>query len=216
MEHLNGEGVGQGAHRLHDLTRGADGTCNDHLTLGSIGHLARQFGGDAAQLMHAVLRVVQLEAGGIGAEGIGQEQIAARIHRETIELGDLGGLVGVPQFGRVARHQPHVEQIGARGPIGEQCALFSEKIGECVAHGGSCWVWEFRLMSRGPLGGNLIIFIFIMRAGGKAAPRCQDRSAGGQLVSLSSCALASAIRLCILPRIVASSARSPRSPETLR
>ena len=88
--------------------------------------------------MCAFGRVMQFQARGIGTKTVGQENVTARVHCTAIERIDFLGLVGVPKLRRIARHQPHVEEVRARGPIGQKGAFFGKELFKCVGHAGAC------------------------------------------------------------------------------
>jgi hypothetical protein len=127
VKHLDRKGVGQGAHRGHDLSGRTHRPGHDHRPIGPVGHLATDFGGGPVELTHAPLGIVQLQPRRIRPEGVCQKQIAARLDRTGIERDDLRGRVGVPQLRRVARLQPHVEQVGAGRAIGEDPVALGQK-----------------------------------------------------------------------------------------
>jgi len=65
---------------------------------------------------------------------LSQEQIAASGHRPLIQRGDLGRFIGIPHFGRVARHQPGVEQVGAGRPICKDDVMGLQHGGKGIGH----------------------------------------------------------------------------------
>ena len=79
---------------------------------------------------------MQFQTCRIAAKGVGQEQVAARIHRLGIKAFDPVGMLIVPHFGGIARLQAHVEEIGAGGPIGENPIAGGKHLGEGVCHLG--------------------------------------------------------------------------------
>jgi hypothetical protein len=86
----------------------------------AVGHLAPDLGGDRGSARTPDLRVVQLQPRRRAAEGVGQEQVRCRPRPRRDRAWRSCRAVDVPQLGRVARLQPHVEQRGSGGAIGEE------------------------------------------------------------------------------------------------
>ena len=92
-----------------NLARWPHRACDDYRMPGAIGHLAGDFRASTVQFAHPVLAVVEFQPGGITAEDVGKKQIAARIDRTLVERRHIRDPVDIPEFGRVACGQPHVE-----------------------------------------------------------------------------------------------------------
>ena len=134
VEHLDRQFVGQRPHRHHDVPGRPDRTGDHDGPARRIGDLAAQFGPKAVQLPHAVLAVMQLQAGRVAAEGVGQEDVAARIHGVGIQLLDPVRVIHVPEFRCIARRQAHVEQVGPGCPVGHQPVTGFKQAGKSVGH----------------------------------------------------------------------------------
>ena len=82
---------------------------------------ARAFAaGGHIDLAHPVLGLVQLEPVAVAAEGVGQDDVGARLDEAAMQSLHALGMLEVPHFRRVAGDQAHLEQIGAGGAVGEQ------------------------------------------------------------------------------------------------
>ena len=60
-----------------------------------------EFGTDPVQLTNPVLGVVQFQARGCAAEGVGQKQVAAGVNRTLVQSADFIRCFDIPQLGRV-------------------------------------------------------------------------------------------------------------------
>ena len=90
-EGVDGVLIGQRAERDQQFAGRADGTGDDDLAAGLVGHRAGDFGGALVELMNAVLRMVQLQPMARAAEGIGQDDVGAGIDEVLVQRGDLFG-----------------------------------------------------------------------------------------------------------------------------
>ncbi len=106
--------------RRHDLAGRPDRGGDDDRAAGRVRDLARQRHAGGVDLAHPALGAVQLQPAGIAAERVGQEDVAARLDRAAVEAADVVRLVEVPELGRLARGEAHVEEVGAGGAIGHQ------------------------------------------------------------------------------------------------
>ena len=141
---LLGEGVdrlviGHRAERHEQLAGRADRARDDHLAAGLVGDAARDLGGALVQLVHAILRIVQLQPLARAAEGIGEDDVGAGIDEILVQRRDLFRGRLVPQFRRLAGFQPHVEQVGAGRAVGQQYAFFGKQRVDGVGHGNAAF-----------------------------------------------------------------------------
>ena len=137
---LLGEGVdrlviGHGAERHQQFAGRADRAGHDHLAAGLVGDGAGDLGGALVQRVDAILRMMQLQPVAGAAEGVGEDDVGAGVDEILVQAGDRLGRGLVQQFRRLAGLQPHGEQIGAGGAIGEQHALFGDQGFDRIGHG---------------------------------------------------------------------------------
>ena len=129
-------GDGERAERLEQLAGRAD-VAGDHDLAAAAGALvvgdaAGDAGGQLVQLGDAVLGLVQLQAIARAAEAIGEDDVGAGRDHGAVQRLDAVDVIDVPQLGRVAGEQAHVEQVGAGGAIGQQEGPLREQAGEAV------------------------------------------------------------------------------------
>ena len=77
---------------------------------------------------------MQRESVPVAAEGIGQDDVGTRFDEPAVQLLDPLGVLDVPEFGRVARRESHLEVVGPRGTVGEQHPTGGEQIGKGRGH----------------------------------------------------------------------------------
>ena len=63
---------------------------------------------------------MQLETVTIAAEGVGQDDVGARLDELAVQRAHAVGKLEIPDFRRVARDEAHLEIIGAGGTVGEE------------------------------------------------------------------------------------------------
>ena len=124
---------GQRSNGLHDFAGGAHAAGDSHGAAAGVGHLAGDLRGTGIEFCHAALGVVQLKAVNRAAKAVGQNDVGARVYKVLVQLGDALGVLGVPQLGRVARHQAHVKQVAAGGAIGQKPGACGQQMGKAVA-----------------------------------------------------------------------------------
>ena len=137
VEHFHGGGMAQIAHRFHDIACWPDRACDDNWTTRSIGHVATDFSRLTGQFPRAMTGIMQFQTRGVATKGVGQEDVAASLNSQAVELFDAVGMLVIPEFRRIARCQPHIEQVCACCAVGQKPVTGFQKTGECVAH-GSC------------------------------------------------------------------------------
>ena len=118
-EGLLGVGNAGRTERLEDLAGRADVAGDQHRAPGAIGFGAGDGDRAAVQLGDAMFRVMQLEAKARAAEGIGQDDVGARIDEGALQIADPVRMRDVPQLRRFAGLEAALEQVAAHGAIGQ-------------------------------------------------------------------------------------------------
>ena len=72
------------------------------------------------ELEHAVLGVVQLQPVPVAAERVREDDVGARVDERPVQLLHPFGMVDVPELGRLARLEAHLEVVRAGRAVGEQ------------------------------------------------------------------------------------------------
>src|SRR6202035_2967837 len=75
----------------------------------------------------ALLELVQHQAPAVGPETVGQDDVRTRIDKRPMQALDPIGMLGVPEFGRIARGQAHGEKVGAGRAVRQQRPAFGQK-----------------------------------------------------------------------------------------
>ena len=132
---LFGEGLdsivmGECADGFHDLARGADGATDIDGAARCIGLRAGVLRGGDVELSHLALRIVELQAMAVAAEGIGEDDVRACLDEAAVQRAHPFRMIEIPHFRGVARFETHLEVIRARGPIGQQPGAGCEGFGE--------------------------------------------------------------------------------------
>ena len=112
--------MGEGADGCKNLPRRPDGTGDDDRMIGGIGFQPRQAGRLAVDLAHPIFSLVQLQTVGAAAEGIGQDDVGTGLDETAMVGAHPLGVLEIPQFRGIAGHQPRLEIIGPRRPVGQQ------------------------------------------------------------------------------------------------
>ena len=104
-ERLERVGLGELAERLEERARRSDRAGDHHRALGGLGHLAGELGGALRELADPGLGAVEREPVAVAAEGVGQDDVGARVDEPAVQVLDPVGVVDVPELGRLARRR---------------------------------------------------------------------------------------------------------------
>jgi hypothetical protein len=77
---------------------------------------------------------MQLQTMRIAAEGVGQDDVGARVHEPLVQPRYLLGALDGPEFWRLSRRKPGLEVVRACGTVGQQNAFAGEQIGKGGSH----------------------------------------------------------------------------------
>ena len=80
--------VGERAERHQQFAGRSDRAGDDHLAAGFVGDAAGDFGGPLVELMHPVLRMMQLQPMAGAAEGVGEDDVGAGIDEALMQRRD--------------------------------------------------------------------------------------------------------------------------------
>ncbi len=106
-------------HRLHDFVRWGRRS-RQHRPGGPPQSASARAFCAAAMLISRTwtLRVVELQAVAVAAEGIGEHDIRPRLDEAAVQRAHPHRMLEIPHFRRVAGDEAHLEVVGARGAIG--------------------------------------------------------------------------------------------------
>ena len=131
-ERLLGQLKAQGPDGLHDFAGRSHAAGNCHHAAARIRHLTCQAGSRFIEFGHARLSVVQLEAISRTAKAIGQNDVSAGVDKTLMQCADAVGMLNIPKFRGVARHQADIKQVAAGGAIGQQPRARCQQAGKTV------------------------------------------------------------------------------------
>ena len=122
---LLGEGVdrfgaGPVAERLQDVTGRSHGAGDDDRAPRFVRDATCDTGTRFVDFHHTVAEAVQREPVPIGAEGVGENDVGARVDHAPVDRGDLPRIVEVPALAAGAAVQPEGEQVRAHGAVREE------------------------------------------------------------------------------------------------
>jgi hypothetical protein len=78
------------------------------------------------RIRNAIFRPVQLQPVPRAAETVRQDDVRSGLHEGAVQFGNPIRMLGIPEFGRIARPQAALEQVAAGGAVGEQPGSFRQ------------------------------------------------------------------------------------------
>ena len=131
-EHRLALGQAEAAHGCEDVARRAHVARDQHRTAGRLARLAREARRRPVELGDPLLRMVQRQAPAVGAEAVGQQDVAAGLDEAPMDGAHLVRPLDVPELRRAAALEAALEQARAHRTVGEDHASFAEQAGERI------------------------------------------------------------------------------------
>ena len=117
----------QRSERSEQVAGRPDGSGDDDGALGLVGDFARDPGCKTVELAGPALELVQHQAAAVGPEAVGQDDVGACVDKGPMQAFDPVGMLGVPEFRRIAGGQAHGEKVGAGRPVRQQRPALGQK-----------------------------------------------------------------------------------------
>jgi len=129
--------VGHGADGHEDFSGGANGAADINGAAGRIRFSAGECRGGHVDFAHPALLIVQFQAVAVSAKSVGENDIGASLDEFAVELTHPLRMLEIPHLRRIARHQAHLEIVGAGGAVGQKPGTGVERFGEGRSGHGS-------------------------------------------------------------------------------
>ena len=108
------------AKRRQNFSGRSDRPGDQHAAAGLVRHLPGQLRRAAVQRSDLIIEAMELKPVPGAAEGVGQEQVAARLDKGLMQGLHPVRMLEQPGLGRLTALQPHGEQVGPGRTIGQQ------------------------------------------------------------------------------------------------